>query len=307
MSSSPVLETNLGTLHLRNPTLLAAGVLGLTGFSLKRVWEAGAGAIVAKSTSMEAREGDPGPNIIQVTGGLLNAMGLPNPGIESMLEEIKIAKNAGAKVIGSIFGEKSEDFSALATMMEEAGVDAVELNLSCPMVKEIWILGHDPKLTKNSVKKVKDSVAIPVFAKLPGNTHISNLLDVVKSAERAGADGITLANTFPALTLDVDVSKPILGHKVGGLSGPAIKPITLRLVYEAHVAVKIPIIGCGGISSANDAIEYLLAGASAVQVGTGIMYKGLEIFGEICEGINSFMKEKGFKEVREMVGLARSA
>lgn len=307
MSSSPVLETNLGPLHLRNPTLLAAGVLGLTGFSLKRVWEAGAGAIITKSTSIEAREGRPGPNIVQVTGGLLNAMGLPNPGIENMLEEIKIVKDMDAAVIGSVFGRKSEDFAKLAAMMEEAGVDGVELNLSCPMVEEVWLLGHDPKLTGDVIKKVKENVAVPVFAKLPGNTHVSNLLDVARSAESTGADGITLANTFPALVLDVDVSRPILGYKIGGLSGPAIKPITLRLVYEAYKAVKIPIIGCGGISSANDAIEYFLAGASAVQVGTGIMYKGLEIFGEICEGINSFMKEKGFKEIREMVGLAHSA
>lgn len=303
--SLPSLETNLGPLRLRNPTMLAAGILGLTGFSLKRVWEAGAGAIVTKSTSLEASGGYPGPNVIQVTGGLLNAMGLPNPGIENMLEEIGIVKNAGATVVGSIFGERGEDFSTLAAKMEKAGADAVELNLSCPMVKEVWTLGHDPKLTKDIVKKVKEKVKVPVFAKLPGTTNAPNLIDVAISAERAGADGITVANTYPSLALNVGVGKPI--RESWGLSGPAIRPLTLRLVFESYKAVKIPIIGCGGISSADDAIEYLLAGASAVQVGTGIMYKGLEIFGEVCEGIRSFMKEKGFKEVRDMVGLAHSA
>lgn len=303
--SLPSLETKLGPLHLRNPTMLAAGVLGLTGFSLKRVWGAGAGAVVTKSTSLQAREGHPGPNVVQVAGGLLNAMGLPNPGIGDMLEEIKIVKKAGATVVGSIFGEKSEDFATLAVEMEKGGIDAIELNLSCPMIREVWMLGHDPRITKSIIEKVKGNITVPVFAKLPGTTYTPNLLNIAKSAERAGADGITLANTYPALALDVEANEPI--HKSWGLSGPAIKPLTLRLVYDAYEVVKIPIIGCGGISSADDAIEYFLAGASAVQIGTGIMYRGLEIFSEVCEGIRSFMKEKGLKEIGDMVGLAHSS
>jgi dihydroorotate dehydrogenase (NAD+) catalytic subunit len=223
-----------------------------------------------------------------------------------MGEEIRNAKKAGATVIGSVFGARKEEFIAAAVGMEKAGVDAVELNLSCPMLKEVWRLGHNPELTKGIVRGVKSNVSVPVFSKLPGNTYVPNLLEVARAAEKAGADGITLANTFPGLALDINASRPILGDRVGGLAGPGIKPLTLRLVYEAYKVVGVPIIGCGGISSASDAIEYFLAGASAVQIGTGIMYKGVEIFEEICEGTRSFMREKGFKEVKEMVGLAHS-
>ena len=300
------LRVNLGKLRLRNPTLLAAGILGLTGASLKRVWDAGAGAVVTKSVSLKPVEGYPGPRVVQVRGGLLNAMGLSNPGIKTLLEEIKIAKKGGATIVGSVFGENEEEFVDVVKEMGRANIEAVELNLSCPHVETLIEMGQDPKLTKKIVKEVKKETKILVWVKLPGNTQIPNLMEVAKSAEAAGADAITISNTFPAMALDLEAGRAVLGHGVGGLSGPAIKPISMRLVYELFKTVKIPIIGSGGITTPEDAIEFLAAGASAVQIGTGIMYRGLEIFNEVCTGIQSFMEKKGLKEVSEITGLIHS-
>ncbi len=300
------LRVNLGTLRLRNPTLLAAGILGLTGASLKRVWDAGAGAVVTKSVSLKPVEGYPGPRVVQVRGGLLNAMGLSSPGIKTILEEIKIAKKGGATVICSVFGENEKEFFDVVKEIGKVDIDAVELNLSCPHFETLLTMGQDPKLTKKIVMEVKKKTKVPVWVKLPGNTHIPNLMEVAKSAEVAGADAITISNTIPAMVLDLEAERAVLGHEVGGFSGPAIKPISMRLVYEIFKTVKIPIIGSGGIITPEDAIEYLVAGASAVQIGTGIMYRGLEIFNEVCAGIQSFMEKKGLKEVSEITGLAHS-
>jgi dihydroorotate dehydrogenase (NAD+) catalytic subunit len=301
------LEVFLGKLHLRNPTLLAAGVLGLTGASLKRVWGAGAGGVITKSVSTGSIEGYPGPRIVQVPCGLLNAIGLSNPGVKNILEEIKTAKEAGATVIASVFGENDEDFAAAASGLEKSGIDAVELNLSCPHAGTLITIGCDPELTSGVVQAVKGSVRVPVWVKLPGNTHIPGLIKVAKSAENAGADGLTLINTLPAMALDIHARRAILGHGICGLSGPAIKPIALRLVHETRRAVEIPIMGSGGILAAEDAIEYFFAGASAIQIGTGTMYKGIEIFGKVNDGIRSFMEREGFEKVGEMVGLAHSS
>lgn len=300
------LAVTLGKLRLRNPTLLAAGVLGLTGASLRRVWKAGAGAVITKSVSVKATEGYPGPRVVEVSCGLLNAIGLSNPGVKNILKEIKPAKDVGATVIASVFGENDEDFATVASMLGKAGIDAIELNLSCPHAETLMTIGCDPRLTKDVVGRVKESVRVPIWVKLPGVTHIPNLIEVAKSAESAGADGLTLINTIPAMALDITARRAILGHEIGGLSGPAIKPIALRLIYETYKAVKIPIIGSGGIVTAEDAIEHLFAGASAIQIGTGIMYKGLEIFGDVCKGISSFMEREGFEKIEDMVGSAHS-
>lgn len=290
------LKVKLGTIQLRNPTILASGILGLTGGSLRRVWRSGAGAVTTKSVGIEPREGYPGPRIVETPGGLLNAMGLPNPGVENIIEEIKTAKEAGATVIGSIFGGSKEEFETLTQKVEEAGADAVELNLSCPHAKTLTAIGHDPDLT-GKMTGIGDTIEIPLWVKLPGNTHHSNLIQVAKSAEEAGAESLVLSNTFPAMAIDMEAQRPILGHETGGLSGPAIKPLGQRLVYEVHRKVKIPIVGAGGIRKPEDAIEYILAGASAVEIGTGIMQEGLEIFENVCDGIISFLEGKKMEEI----------
>ncbi|KXB03815.1 hypothetical protein AKJ47_01590 [candidate division MSBL1 archaeon SCGC-AAA261G05] len=298
--TSENLRVKVGDLQLRNPTLLAGGILGLTGASLKRVWESGAGAIITKSIGLESRKGYPGPSVAQTPCGLVNALGLPNPGIEYALEEIKVARESKATLLGSVFGRNVEEFEVLASKMEKAGVDAIEFNLSCPHAEDIPMIGQDPKLTKN-VLKVRDNLETPIWVKLPGNTHLSNLVEVAKSAEEGGADALVISNTFPAMAINARAERPILGHKVGGLSGQAIRPIGLRLVYEVYKEVEIPIVGAGGVASGENMIEYVLAGASAVEVGMSIIESGLGIFQEICEEASSYLEGR---KIKDLVGLA---
>lgn len=291
------LTVEIGELELRNPTILAAGILGVSGASLRRVWEAGAGAVIMKSVSREPRKGYPGPNVIGTRGGLLNSVGLSNPGIEEALEEIKIAKKAGATVIGSVFGETAQDFAELTEEMVEAGADAVELNLSCPHAGGLSTIGRDPELTREVVKTCVGTDA-PVWAKLPGNTHVPSFLEVAEAAEEAGADALVLINTIPAMAIDATARRPVLGNEKGGLSGPAIKPVGLRLVYEAYERVGAPIIGSGGATTGEDLVEYVLAGASAVEIGTGILDDDLDVFKRICEQANDHLDDEEIRELR---------
>lgn len=295
------LKVAIGTIEIENPTLLAAGILGQTGANLKRVLRSGAGAVVTKSIGPKPREGYSGPNIVQTPCGLLNAMGLPNPGMENMVEEIETVKEKGGTVIGSIFGDGLEEFKKLSRKMEEAGVDAVELNLSCPHAKKLSTIGNDPEMAERITKEVSKESDVPIWAKLPGNTNISNLLEVAQSVQKAGVDAITIANTFPGMAIDARAEKPVLGHGTGGLSGPAIKPIALRLIYEVYKKVDIPIIGSGGVMNGEDMIEYLLAGASAVEIGTGIMWRDIDIFEKVCEEALPFLEDRS---VTRLIGSA---
>lgn len=291
------LKVEIGDLQLRNPTILAAGVLGQTGSALERIWNSGAGAVVAKSVGLEPKEGYPGPNVVQTPCGLLNAMGLPNPGIENMKKEIGEIEDEECVTIGSIFGKNREEFRKLAMEMEEARVDAIELNLSCPHAERLSNIGHDPEMTEKIVG-INKEIEIPVWVKLPGNTHISNFIDAAESAEEAGADALVITNTIPAMSIDTRVERPILGNSIGGLSGPAIKPIGIRLVYEAYEKVEIPIIGVGGVRSGKDMIEYTLAGASAVEIGTGIVWEGLETFEKVCDEARNQLDGRELEEIR---------
>lgn len=295
------LKVTIGTTEIKNPTLLAAGILGQTGANLKRVLRSGAGAVVTKSIGPKPREGYSGPNIVQTPCGLLNAMGLPNPGMENMVEEIETVKETGGTVIGSIFGDGLEEFKKLSRKMEKAGVDAVELNLSCPHAKKLSTIGNDPEMAERITKEVSKESDVPIWAKLPGNTNISNLLEVAQSVQKAGADAITIANTFPGMAIDARAERPVLGHETGGLSGPAIKPIALRLIYEVYKKVDIPIIGSGGVMNGEDMIEYLLAGASAVEIGTGIMWRDIDIFEKVCEEALPYLEDRS---VTKLIGTA---
>jgi dihydroorotate dehydrogenase (NAD+) catalytic subunit len=288
-------------LKMRNPLMLAAGILGITGSSLKSVAEAGAGAVVTKSIGPKPCEGYPNPTITETSCGFLNAMGLPNPGAEEFKQEIPIAKEGGVPVIVSIFGASKEEFALVGSTMEKAGADALELNLSCPHA-EIGTFGQNPNLTFAIVKGVKKSVKIPVFAKLSPN--VTDIVAVARKAEEAGADGITCINTLQAMAIDIEKGRPILANMIGGLSGPAIKPVAIRCVFQVSKAVKIPVIGCGGIVSWQDAVEFLLAGASAIQIGTAIAYRDLGVFRAITEGIEAYLKRKNYGRVEDIVGLS---
>jgi len=299
------LATEIAGLKLANPTMLAAGILGLTGSSLRSVVEAGAGAVVTKSLGLKPREGYPNPTVVQVDCGLLNAMGLPNPGVHHFGEEMREVKETGVPIIASIYGFSSEEFAKVAQVAMEVGADALELNLSCPHVEETGAeIGSNPKLVAEVLRKVRKKVGKPVFVKLTPN--VANIGEVAKAAVGAGADAITAVNTVRAMAIEIETTRPLLANKIGGLSGPAIKPIAVRCVYEIYREVDVPVIGCGGITSWRDAVEFMLAGASAVQIGTTIAFKGLGIFKSVTRGIDAYVRKKGFGNVKEIVGLAQN-
>ena len=297
------LATEIAGLKLANPTMLASGILGYTGLSLKSIIEAGAGAVVTKSMGLEPRTGYPNPTVVQTDCGLLNAMGLPNPGISHFKDEMKELKSTGVPTILSIYGYSSEEFAKVAETAVKMGADAIELNVSCPHIKKAGAeIGCDPLLLTEIVKEVKKRVNIPVIVKLTPN--VANIGEIAKAAEEAGADAITAINTVKAMNIEIETGRPLLANKFGGLSGPAIKPIAVRCVYDVYRSVDVPIIGCGGISSWQDAVEFMLAGASAVQIGTAVAFKGVGVFSSVAKGIEDYLKRKGFKNVKELVGLA---
>ncbi len=297
------LEVDLAGIRLRNPTILASGVMGETGESLLRVAEAGAGGLVTKSIGLEPRKGYPNPTLVELPDGYINAMGLPGPGIEAFAEEMEIAKKGGVPIIGSLFAAIPEDFTALAGKMEDYGAAAIELNLSCPHAKGYGMeVGIDPDAVRAIVSSVKNAVGIPVMAKLTPNTH--RLVDVARAVEAAGGDAIVAVNTVKAMAISVEARRPILYNRTGGLSGPAIKGVGVRCVYELHGAVKLPIVGVGGIESARDALEYMMAGASAVQIGSAVGRRGLNVFRNICDGLSEYMAANGLDGLNEIMGVA---
>jgi len=271
--------------------------------SMKRIIDSGAGAIVTKSIGLKAREGYPNPTILELECGLLNAMGLPNPGIENFLEEINALKQSKVPIIASIFGSNSKEFVQLAKKMENYGGDAVELNLSCPHAKGLGLeLGSDPRVVFEITSKVKDSIGIPVFVKLSPN--LMNIVEIAIAAEKGNADGIVAINTVKAMKIDLDLKMPVLSNKVGGYSGRAVKPIGIRCVYEIYENIKIPIIGVGGITNGEDLLEYIMAGASAVQIGSGLYYRELDIFKKICDETKNWLKNNRYDNITELVGVA---
>ena len=297
------IATEIAGLKLGNPTMLAAGILGYTGLSMKRVIDAGAGAVVTKSMGLEPRTGYPNPTVVQTDCGLLNAMGLPNPGISHFKEEMKELQKLEVPTIFSIYGFSAEDFAKVATAAVEIGADAIELNVSCPNVKKAGAqIGADSSLLIEIVKKVKKQVNKPVFVKLTPN--VTDITEIAKAAEKSGADAITAINTVKAMAIDIETWRPILANKFGGLSGPAIKPIAVRCVYDVYSSVDVPVLGCGGITCWQDAVEFMLAGASAVQIGTAIAFKDLDVFSSVTKGIEAYLEHKGFKNIKEIVGLA---
>ena len=306
--SSKSLNVRVASLELRTPTVLASGILGYSAESLQRIAEAGAGAVITKSVGAEPRLGYPNPTVVQVKAGLINAMGLPNPGIGEYTEEISYAKSIlKVPLIVSVFGYTAEEYATVARKAAEAGADAVELNVSCPHVKKTGSeIGQDPKILAEVVAKIKAAIRKPVIVKLSPN--VADIAEIAKAAVKAGADALTAINTVKAMAIDAETQMPVLSNFKGGLSGPAIKPIALRCVYDIFEAeVKVPILGCGGITDWRDAVEFLLAGASAVQVGTGVALEEPSVFQAINKGLQSYLKKKGYRSVKEIVGLSHQA
>jgi dihydroorotate dehydrogenase (NAD+) catalytic subunit len=295
----PSLSVDVGGLHLPNPAMLAAGILGTTGASLRRAALAGAGGVVTKSVGALERAGHPGPTVVFVDCGLLNAMGLPNPSFLEFQQEIDIARGGGVPVVASIFGASAEEFGTVAAGLE---ADAFELNLSCPHAQCYGAeLGQHPENVEAVVRAVKSCVRVPVWAKLTPNT--SNIAELGLAAERGGADAVVAINTIRAMAIDIETGYPILGNRFGGLSGRAIKPVAVKCVYDLAAALTIPVVGVGGISSWEDAVEMIMAGAGAVQVGTALQ-KGYSVFAEINQGLSAYLERKDLS-LQDLCGLAR--
>ena len=283
---------------------LASGILGVTAASLAKVATSGADAVVTKSIGLNPRKGHPGPVLTTSHGGLINAVGLTNPGIDAFKDEMELLREKKVPVVLSIFGNTVEEVSEVARKAVQLKPDAIELNLSCPHA-EIGQISHNPDLTHKYVSAVKDVVECQVFAKLTSNT--SDFVAVGRAAEEAGADAVVAINTLRGMKIDIYQMLPVLGHKVGGLSGPPIFPVAVRCVYELSQALTIPIIGVGGVSTWEDAVEMHLAGADAIQVGTALI-EGLDVFSRIKEGVANYLKELKETTLSEIVGAAwRSA
>lgn len=299
-----MLKTKLCGIQLENPLMLAAGILGSHGSSLNWVLDSGAGAVVSKSFSKEANDGYANPTTVEVEGGIINAVGLSSPGVDAFKEELEIVDRKKGASIASIYGANTDDFSYVASEIVDL-VDMIELNVSCPHAMGGCgaAIGQDPILTEKIVKAVKDVVDVPVLAKLTPN--VTDIKGIAIAAESGGADGLTLINSLgPGMKIDVVTGNPILSNKFGGMSGPAIKPIAIRCVYDVYSVTDIPIVGVGGIRSAEDVVEFLYAGASAVQIGTSILYDGPEIFSDIAMKLSEFLEDSEFNNIAEMVGFA---
>ncbi len=301
----PSIATSIGQIQLDKPVMLASGILGISLDVFNRLYASGAGAVVTKSLSTEPWEGYPNPTIFGVKGGgWINAVGLSNPGASNFAKMIE--SNQNVPIVVSLVGSVPEDFETMIKQFENCKVKAYELNLSCPHVAKVGLeVGDDPGLVKAIVSTVKNTTNVPVIAKVGLGT--SNYLNTVSTAIDSGIDAITAINTVRAMAIDVEIQRPILSNKFGGLSGTPIKPIALRCVYEVSSQYDIPIIGCGGISTWEDAVEFFLAGASAVQLGSAIGDNWVGVFDDINKGILQYMERKGYSTIKEMIGLAKKS
>jgi len=296
-----MLEVNISGLKLNSPLILASGILGVSYSTMLRLINVGIGAITTKSIGPRPRKGFKNPSIIELyPGTFLNSVGLGNPGIDNFISEIEEIKSHKIPLIVSIFGDNNESYLDVALKAQNAGADAIEINISCPHA-EISSIGIDKDLTFKITKLLKKNLSVPLFVKL--NPNITNLNEIALAAEKGGADGVVAINTLTAIKIDLNTKRPILSHGSGGLSGKAIHPIAVKKVYDLYKVLNIPIIGCGGIDSWEDVIEFFLAGASAVQIGTAL-YNGLEIIQEINNGLRNYLNKNNLNSLNDIKGLA---
>lgn len=283
--------------------MLASGVLGISFDLFPRIIQSGAGAIVSKSIGLEPRDGYTNPTMTGTDAGYLNAIGLANPGADEFSRELEQHSESKAPLIVSIFADSAESFAGLAAKLDVHDFLAFELNLSCPHVKEVGSeIGNDPEEASSVVSAVKAVTRKPVMAKMPAT--IVKVSVWAKMVESAGADAIVAINTIRAMKIDVQSRKPILSNKIGGLSGPAMRPVGVRCVYEVFESVKIPVVGVGGIANWEDALEYFLAGARSVQIGSAMGSGYLPTFAEINTGLQDYLQRNGFSRLEEVIGLA---
>ncbi|MBW1979844.1 MAG: dihydroorotate dehydrogenase [Deltaproteobacteria bacterium] len=296
------LAVQLGPLQLKNPVMVASGTFGYGQEYVDMVRPDLLGALVVKGISLEPRPGNPPPRIWETYGGMLNAIGLQNVGARVFVEEkLPWLKTFAVPVIVNIFGNTLEEYRSLAAMLDGCpGIAALEINISCPNVKAGgMVFGTDPHMVSQVVAMVRSATALPIITKLTPN--VTDITVTARAAEQAGSDALSLINTISGMAVNVETRRPRLANVVGGLSGPAIKPIALRLVWQVVQAVSIPVIGLGGISSTEDALEFLIAGARAIQVGTA-NFVNPRITLEIIEGLQTYLQRHGFSHINEVIG-----
>lgn len=301
MSNNINLAVNVAGLQLKNPVIAASGAFGFGReysqyFDLNRL-----GGIAVKGLTPLPQKGNPPPRIAETPAGILNSVGLQNPGVHAFIEkEIPFIRGYDTVIIANASGNTIEEYESMVEILSEADVDAIELNLSCPNVKQgCMTFGSTSEGVGQVVERVKRFAKKPLIVKLTPN--VTDITEIAKAAEEAGADAVSLINTLLGMAIDAKTRRPILGNITGGLSGPAVKPVALRMVYQVSKAVKIPIIGMGGISTGTDAVEFLLAGASAIMMGTAGFVNPLA-WVETIEGIEAYMRDNGVKSVKELIG-----
>jgi dihydroorotate dehydrogenase (NAD+) catalytic subunit len=300
------LSVQLGRLRLPNPILVASGTFGYVREMAPFVDLASLGGVVPKTVTLRPRAGNPTPRTVETAAGMLNAIGLDNDGIDHFrTHHLPYLRTVGTPIIANVAGEDEDGFVALTAMLnEEPGLAAVELNLSCPNVSHGLDLGIDPAAVERVVRRCREVGPLPVIAKLTPN--VTDVVAIARAAQQGGADAVSLVNTFRGLAVDWRRRRPILAYDVGGLSGPAIKPLALRMVWEVSRSLPdLPIIGIGGVAGIDDVMEFLVAGASAVQVGTAT-FADPTVSGRIAAELSGLMKEIGASSVREIVGSLRS-
>lgn len=302
-----MLGTNFCGLGLKNPTRLASGILGVNAGQLIRVAKSGVGAVTMKSIGPHERFGHKNPSVIEWEHGLLNAVGLPTPGYRNYdeeFEELLELKKIKVPLIASIYGSKSEEFREVAQYVAQKKPDAIELDISCPNTE--WHdkqFACDPQISAKIVADVKEVAGkIPVIAKL--TPAANSPVEVGVACAQAGADAICAANTMPGMLIDVDAKRPILAFKKGGMSGPALKPINLKITYELYEKIDVPIIGEGGISNGRDALEYVMAGATLCGIGSAVWQGGVGVFAKTCDEMEKWLRENGYSNLSQVRGIA---
>jgi len=298
------LQVNLGGMQLKNPVTVASGTFGY-GFEYEPFVDiAGLGAVIVKGTTLEPRMGNPSPRIIETPAGMLNAIGLENPGVDVFIGEyLPALRSRGVTVIANIAGNTMEEYARLAARLDgQPGIAGLELNISCPNVKQGGLqFGTDPVMVKEMVAAVKSQTSLPVMPKLSPN--VTDITAIARAAYEGGADCLALINTLMGMAIDVDKRRPVLANTFGGLSGPAIKPVALRMVYQVAQEVPLPIMGLGGIMNTRDALEFLMAGATAISIGTANFVDPM-ITTQIIAGLQEYMEECHIADINDIIGAA---
>lgn len=295
------MSVNIAGVELKNPVMTASGTFG-SGMEYSEFVDLNKlGAVVTKGVANVPWPGNPTPRVCEVYGGMLNAIGLQNPGIDTFIErDLEFLKSYDTKVIVNVCGKSVEDYVEVVERLSDTNTDLLEINVSCPNVKEGAIaFGQDPKALEGITKEIKKKAKQPVIMKLSPN--VTDIALMAKTAEAAGADAVSLINTLTGMKIDIKRRAFVLANKTGGMSGPAIKPIAVRMVYQASHAVKIPVIGMGGIATYEDAIEFMMAGASAVAVGA-MNFNNPYATSEIVDGIEKYMEEVKINDIKDIIG-----